>query len=204
MLRNRFMLPYIHCQKDGCWWLGAYLAPGHMQLSWCFMSVDDFRTALFSYSVAGLNCIFTWVQSYPKVFKMLKSFTRDVVTIILIWSLFLQSILHRFVEIASEAHGWPECLQGSIMDHFGWYFVSRVTERGQSLHSLGFKCSWLSGTIQCKCICIVGARVFNSSLPGQNGRNFTDDTFKRICMNENFLYFDSNFIEVCSQGSDLQ
>ena len=55
--------------------------------------------------------------------------------------LFIQSILHRFAEIASEAHGWPQCLQGSIMDHFGWYFVSRVTERGQSLHSLGFKCS---------------------------------------------------------------
>ena len=38
----------------------------------------------------------------------------------------------------------------------------------------------------------------NSFCPGQNGRLFADDIFKCIFMNEKFLYFDSNFIEICS------
>ena len=39
----------------------------------------------------------------------------------------------------------------------------------------------------------------NSSPPGKNGRHFTDDTFKRILMNEKLLI--SNFTEVCSQSN---
>ena len=38
---------------------------------------------------------------------------------------------------------------------------------------------------------------------GQNGRHFTDDTFKRILMNEK-VFYDPNFTEVCSQGSNWQ
>ena len=44
----------------------------------------------------------------------------------------------------------------------------------------------------------------NSSPPGQNGCHFADDTFKRILMKEKAFYFDSNFTEVCYQGSNWQ
>ena len=39
----------------------------------------------------------------------------------------------------------------------------------------------------------------NSPPRGQNGRHFADYTFRWI-----FMYFDSNFIEVCSLGANLQ
>ena len=34
--------------------------------------------------------------------------------------------------------------------------------------------------------------------------NHIDDIFECIFLNENNLYFDSNFTEICSQGSNLQ
>ena len=43
----------------------------------------------------------------------------------------------------------------------------------------------------------------NSPPPGQNGSHFTDDIFRYISDWEN-LYFDQNFAEVCSLGSNWQ
>ena len=40
--------------------------------------------------------------------------------------------------------------------------------------------------------------------PGQNGRHFANDIFKCIFVNEFFFYFDKNFTDVCSQGSNWQ
>ena len=38
----------------------------------------------------------------------------------------------------------------------------------------------------------------------ENDRHFTDDVFKHILLNENTENFNSNFTEICSQGSSLQ
>ena len=39
-------------------------------------------------------------------------------------------------------------------------------------------------------------------MPKQNGRRFAADILKCIFLNENFLEFQNEFIEVCSQGSN--
>ena len=51
----------------------------------------------------------------------------------------------------------------------GWYY-NTTTERRAMCMILGYS--------------LVVNHVFNSSLPGQNGRHFADGTFKRIFMNE--------------------
>ena len=58
---------------------------------------------------------------------------------------------------------------------------------------------WLGhiGLIQYLGLCV------NSYPPGQYGRHFTDNIFRCIFVNE-VLYFDSNFTEICSQGSNWQ
>ena len=38
--------------------------------------------------------------------------------------------------------------------------------------------------------------------PGQNGRHFADIVLGCIFVNEKFLYFDQNIIEVCSEVSN--
>ena len=46
---------------------------------------------------------------------------------------------------------------------------------------------------------------FDSSPPGQNGHHFADELIKWDFINENCCtYFDSNFTEVCSWGSNWQ
>ena len=45
---------------------------------------------------------------------------------------------------------------------------------------------------------VVTEAANNSSPPGHNGRRFADDIFRRIFMNEFFLYYDENFMEICS------
>ena len=51
-------------------------------------------------------------------------------------------------------------------------------------------------------MCLNMAMKTGNSPPGQNGHYFPDNIFKYIFMNAKILYFDSNFTEVCSQGSN--
>ena len=48
---------------------------------------------------------------------------------------------------------------------------------------------------------IRGKRL-NSLRPKQNGCHFANSIVRFILMNENYFYFDSNFIEICSQKSN--
>ena len=63
-----------------------------------------------------------------------------------------------------------------------------------------FEPKWLSSHLKLQ---FIWSQVFYNTLRSrQNGRHFTDDIFKCIFLNEKDRIFYSNFIEICSQGSN--
>ena len=63
MLHNLFMLHHSHSQviMMGCWWPGAYLAPGHLQPSW-------WHTLVGSYGIANV-IRFNWSKQLTTIYS---------------------------------------------------------------------------------------------------------------------------------------